>query len=166
MECPVFKGADFSLRVWYSFTMQQIVRLEEQDAFAEEFLASIVPHDMHATVVLFSGELGAGKTTLTQVIAKKIGVKESIVSPTFVIQKRYKATKGGWDTLIHIDAYRLESDKEIEKLGFKEWCNLPRTLIIIEWPERIAGALPKGAHTVRLGHHGETTRHYELIVSA
>src|SRR5574343_1044494 len=87
-----------------------------------------------ATVVTLSGDLGAGKTTLTQAIGEELGIKENLISPTFVIMKKYELpeTKYKWKNLIHIDAYRLNSGKELLHLGWQEIFEDKDNLIIVE----------------------------------
>ncbi|HMA79220.1 MAG TPA: tRNA (adenosine(37)-N6)-threonylcarbamoyltransferase complex ATPase subunit type 1 TsaE [Candidatus Paceibacterota bacterium] len=94
-----------------------------------------------ATVLALHGDLGAGKTTFVQALAHALGVGEPVTSPTFVIRKDYTLS-GAWDLLVHIDAYRLDEPTELERLGFSELLSLPRTLICIEWAERVADILP------------------------
>lgn len=110
------------------------------------------PHQ--ATVVALSGELGAGKTSLTQEIARQFGIKENVNSPTYVIMKKYKIPLStyGFRLLIHIDAYRLESEQELEKLGWQEIIAEPENLILIEWPERVKKLIPKDAVRISLEH--------------
>ena len=102
-------------------------------------------------VVGLSGDLGSGKTTFTKCVAKILEIKEHITSPTFVIQKRYSIDKDDFpfETLIHIDAYRLESAHELEVLDFKRELADPSNLILIEWPERVIVALPKETEIIR-----------------
>ena len=91
-----------------------------------------------AAIVALSGDLGAGKTTFTQALAKTLGVLEPVVSPTFSIMKCYELVNHKhFDRLIHIDAYRIEDLSEIGPLRFQELFVQPRTLICIEWPENI-----------------------------
>jgi len=115
-----------------------------------------------ATVVALSGELGAGKTTLTQAIARELGVKENVISPTFVLIKNYTLTAKSYTLLIHIDAYRFDSASELSKLGWSELLADPNKLILIEWPERVAGLIPKDAIRVSLSHKDEKTRHVDI----
>ncbi len=119
-----------------------------------------------ATVVALSGDLGAGKTTLTQEIARQLGVAESIVSPTFVIMKAYElapsARSHAFKRLVHIDAYRLKDASELEKLGWHELAADPDNLILIEWPERVEGLIPSDAHIVSLSHVSENERSVSL----
>lgn len=106
-------------------------------AVAQQLLRAIKPRNNNATIVGFSGDLGAGKTTLVQAIASQLGVVERVVSPTFVVAKWYKTKSKDFQTLVHIDAYRIESITELEPLGFKELVKQKKSLVLIEWPENI-----------------------------
>lgn len=90
------------------------------------------------------GNLGAGKTCLTQGIAKGIGVKNKVNSPTFVIMKMYPVK--GHKTIkhfCHIDAYRLSKPQELKAIGALDYIHQSDTITVIEWPERIKKILPK-----------------------
>jgi tRNA threonylcarbamoyladenosine biosynthesis protein TsaE len=117
-------------------------------------------------IIALSGELGAGKTTLTQELARTLGIKENIISPTFVIIKNYKLqiTNYKWRNLIHIDAYRLDSSAELLKLGWQDLIADPENLIIIEWPERVPECLTGDVFNVSLSHIDEETRHIEIVI--
>lgn len=93
-------------------------------------------------IIALEGDLGAGKTTFTQELAKQLGVDETVNSPTFTIMKQYDLNHENFDTLIHIDAYRLESESETKPLYFAEIFKQQRTVICVEWPEIIANILP------------------------
>jgi tRNA threonylcarbamoyladenosine biosynthesis protein TsaE len=144
--------------------------LEDTAKIARDFLQTLQTSEIsqileaknEATVVLFDGDLGAGKTTFIQALARELGVRENITSPTFVIQKRYDLTGQKFDALIHIDAYRLVSGGELLKLDFAETLALPKTLICIEWPENVAEILPKTATKVICKFIDETTHSYEF----
>jgi tRNA threonylcarbamoyladenosine biosynthesis protein TsaE len=144
--------------------MLQVTRaLEEFNVFAREFAASLAPREGSATVVALSGELGAGKTTFVQEVARYFGVEESVTSPTFVIQKNYQLPTtnvqrptANFQHLVHIDAYRLKSSHELEVLGWKELIADPGNLILIEWPERVEGAIPDDAVRIRFTADGDT----------
>ncbi len=112
-----------------------------------------------ARVVALSGDLGAGKTTLTQSIARELDIRENVISPTFVLIKNYKLRIKNYEKLVHIDAYRFDSEEELLKLGWKELISDPKNLILIEWPERVAGIIPKDAIRISLSHKDEETRH-------
>jgi tRNA threonylcarbamoyladenosine biosynthesis protein TsaE len=110
--------------------------------------------------VLLEGQLGAGKTTLVRAIAAGMGLDERAVSsPTFVTINEY-ASPGGL-TLVHVDAYRLAGEDDLDSLGWDRALEGDRVLVV-EWPERIAAALPAGAATVRLTHAGERSRRLEV----
>jgi tRNA threonylcarbamoyladenosine biosynthesis protein TsaE len=116
-----------------------------------------------AVILAISGDLGTGKTTITQEIAKILGIKESLVSPTFVIMKKYDIKNGAFKKLIHIDAYRLEKEAELIHLGWEELISDKDNLIIIEWPERIVNSLKKeNAHFVYLEHIDDKTRKLKI----
>ncbi len=132
----------------------------EMERLAQELAASIVSSPEGATVVTFSGDLGAGKTTLVQAIAKELGVTEQVTSPTFIIERVYALPQNtrGFSRLVHIDAYRLEGAHELEHLGWKELLADPGNLILIEWPERVAECIPSGAKRVTLEYVDDATR--------
>jgi len=89
------------------------------------------------------GELGAGKTTFTQVLATELGVTETVTSPTFVIMKLYELSNQTFQKLVHIDAYRIEDDDEMRVLGFDSLLEEEGALICIEWAENISSLLPE-----------------------
>jgi len=113
-----------------------------------------------ATVIALSGDLGSGKTTLSQEIAKQLGVKENVISPTFVILKNYQLPINNyqWKKLVHVDAYRLEKDEELINLGWEEILKDKNNLVIIEWPENVSGCIPEKVCKVKLSHKNEGTR--------
>lgn len=112
------------------------------------------------SILCFSGDLGAGKTTLTQGILAGLGAPGPYTSPTFVIMKEYslpKATVTGIRRVYHIDAYRVEA-KDIEHLGFEEWCSDLHGVVILEWPERVRELLPEKRIDIILNQKGEQER--------
>lgn len=110
--------------------------------FAKEVLSSLDTASV-ATVLGLYGNLGAGKTTFTQNIASVLGISDSVLSPTFVIMKIYDLSGQKWKHLIHIDAYRIEDERELLNLGWQEMIQDPNNLILIEWPEKVSGCMPK-----------------------
>lgn len=120
-----------------------------QPADFELVITDILRHhkESHASssLLTLAGDLGAGKTAFTQQLGRLIGVSEPITSPTFTIMKQYEINHVYFDTLIHIDAYRFESEEEALPLRLDELLAQARTLICIEWPERIASFIPAQA---------------------
>lgn len=101
---------------------------------AAEFAASLPPD----TALALHGDLGVGKTTFVQGLAEGLGVHEHVTSPTFAI---YSVYRGAGRTLLHLDAYRLENEHQIEGLLLDEFLVSP-WILAVEWPEKIAGWLP------------------------
>jgi tRNA threonylcarbamoyladenosine biosynthesis protein TsaE len=111
-----------------------------------------------AQVLALYGELGAGKTTLTQNLAQILGVKDDVNSPTFTIMKNYEADDKNFKNLIHIDAYRLDKEDELTNLGWQEILENKDNLIIIEWPERVPNLIPQNSINIKLEHIDEGKR--------
>jgi len=133
--------------------------LLELDAEAARFVQSLAPAAGGATFVTLSGELGAGKTAFTKAVARALGVEETVTSPTFVLEKIYLlADEQPFKRLIHIDAYRLEKGADLAPLGFDELMQDTDNLILIEWPEKVADALPTPAVKISLVPHPDGSR--------
>ena len=117
--------------------------ISELDAVVESVLKKLQCKDGGAAAVLaLHGDLGAGKTTFTQILAKKLGVQEPVTSPTFVVMKNYPLENQPFNKLVHIDAYRIEDIDEMRVLGFAQLLEEKDTIICIEWAERIESLLP------------------------
>ena len=127
---------------------------EQTRAIAAE-LAATLPTD--ATLALH-GDMGVGKTTFVQGLAQGLGITERVTSPTFSI---YSVHHGAGRRLIHLDAYRLENDRQIEALLLEEFLVKPYCLAI-EWPERIADWLPAATIPLVLSIE-EGDRHHILL---
>ena len=167
--------------------------LDDTLLIAREWLASLEKKEAKnknsALVVGLSGNLGSGKTAFVKAVALALGIRESVTSPTFVIEKIYVigsngvndpisssgsnppfepqgihsgATSSGfpWSRLVHIDAYRLESARELEVLNFEELIEDSNNLILIEWPENVKEILPEGVLTIKCEFVSETEREY------
>ena len=93
------------------------------------------------SVVALYGDLGAGKTTFAQGIAAGLGIKKRIISPTFIIVRKYRIS--GKRNFYHIDLYRIETEKDIEGLGLEEILNSKDSIVVVEWAEKLASKLPK-----------------------
>jgi len=121
-------------------TIQTLSELQEE---AVRLVSSLTRGD-RATLITLSGELGAGKTSFTKMIAKALEVEETVTSPTFVLEKIYQlgSEASKFKRLIHIDAYRLEKGSDLAPLGFDECMQDADNLIVLEWPEKVIDALP------------------------
>lgn len=103
------------------------------------------------TALALHGELGSGKTAFVQHLARVLGVTEQVTSPTFVIMRFYPIkTHDFFKTLVHVDAYRIESDAEMEVIGFEHVLRGPTNLVCVEWAEKITDALPEDALHITL----------------
>ncbi len=147
-----------------------IKNLEEMEVFARGVAEGILNGGVleKATIIALYGDLGSGKTTFTKSFISAFGVKQTVTSPTFVIEKVYKlggrASKlGGFKHIIHIDAYRLSSGEEMKELGWEEISNDPKNIILIEWPEKIGDILPKNVNKINFKFIDENKRevHFE-----
>lgn len=124
--------------------------MEHPEHDVRSILTGLRPREDRATLVTLSGELGAGKTTLVQQVARIFGVAEAVTSPTFVLAKVYDLPKSEFERLIHIDAYRLASGAELIPLGFEALMKDPKNLVMLEWPEQVADTLPAADLALRL----------------
>ncbi|QQR82225.1 tRNA (adenosine(37)-N6)-threonylcarbamoyltransferase complex ATPase subunit type 1 TsaE [Candidatus Campbellbacteria bacterium] len=142
--------------------------LEEVSTLARAFVETLECLDGGATLVVLKGDLGAGKTAFVKEVARVLGVTEHVTSPTFVIEKRYGLNSNdqyqisNFKSLVHIDAYRMESAHELEVLGWQELLREGKTLVMVEWPERVAESIPEGARVVVCEFVDETTRAFTL----
>jgi len=96
-------------------------------------------------VIAFRGGLGAGKTTLAKGVARGLGVRDEVTSPTYTIASEYE----GRLPLRHVDAYRLRSADEFEDSGGELWL-APDGVCLVEWSENVEGALPRDAVSVAI----------------
>ncbi len=94
-------------------------------------------------ILALEGELGAGKTTFLQGLAKGLGIKEKILSPTFIIFKKFNIPNSDFSFFYHIDCYRINDAKELLSLGFNDFINNQPNIVAIEWPKKIKSILPK-----------------------
>ncbi len=114
-----------------------IKNLDSINQAAEEFLKEITGHN----IIAFFAPMGAGKTTFTTAICRKLGVKEDAVSsPTFSIVNEYRTADG--KSVFHFDFYRISKLEEAYDIGFFDYID-SGNLCLIEWPENIADILPE-----------------------
>lgn len=104
--------------------------------------------------ICLNGDLGAGKTVFVKGLAKGLGIKELITSPTFVLVKEFNTNNL---KLYHIDCYRLESSQDLLSLGFQEWLK-NGNIIVIEWADNVRDILPKNCINIKFEIINETRR--------
>jgi tRNA threonylcarbamoyladenosine biosynthesis protein TsaE len=119
-------------------------------ALAAEFAAALPPD----TTLALHGNLGVGKTTFVQGLARGLGLTEPVTSPTFNIYTVHHAPRttgtAARATLVHLDAYRLDTSRQVEDLLLEDFLVSPWCLAV-EWPEKIADWLPPGTLHLDLG---------------
>lgn len=120
---------------------------ENTRRFAEIFRKKFLKNRRRkkALVVALQGNLGAGKTTFIQALAKNLGLKRRITSPSFLIIKSYSLKKNVFKKFFHLDAYRLKKISELTGLDFIKIISRPENLVLIEWAENVKKILPPDA---------------------
>jgi len=108
-------------------------------------------------ILALTGDLGSGKTTFVQGFSKGLGLTSRIISPTFILMRKYRASDKDF---YHIDLYRLEKevDKEVVNLGVTDIWGKPGNIVVIEWAEKIKDLIPKSAKWIFFENLGEDKR--------
>lgn len=142
----------------------QKVLLSGLPLFAKDVLARL-PVKEAAVIIALQGDLGAGKTTFVQTLGRELGITETMQSPTYVLMKKYQITNHAFQTLIHIDAYRLNNAEEFAALKPEQFLQDPKALVLIEWPQNVGVALPEPDLTVNFSSDGakEGERYIEVV---
>ena len=130
----------------------------------EKFAENLVKNLKFPSILGLSGELGSGKTSFTKFLAKYLGVKESIISPTFTIINSYKIQNTKYK-LIHIDCYRLLNPEKLLDLGFNDILQDKNSIVVIEWAECVKNFLPKNTLWIEFKHNGNNQRKISLITN-
>lgn len=111
------------------------------------------------------GELGSGKTCFVRGLAGGLGLDAAEVSsPTFIICRIYRDHAPL--CLVHVDAFRLQGPQDLDGIGWDEFVGRPDSVVAVEWPGRIAGALPADRIEIAIEHTGETSRRLTLAAPA
>lgn len=143
---------------------------EETKELGEEIADNVgnreqdIAHRNGAVIFALSGNLGSGKTTFVQGLAKGLGIKQRIISPTYIILRKYELgiRNNGkkFKNFYHIDLYRLEKDieREIINLGIEEIWSDPENIIVIEWAEKAKDIIPKNAIWIEFENLGKDRR--------
>lgn len=104
------------------------------------------------------GDLGGGKTTFLQGFAQGLGIKERILSPTFVILRRFRVENLMFKNFYHIDCYRIQNPKEILGLSFKRIISNPQDIVAVEWAGKIKKFLPQNSLILKFQFVNKNTR--------
>lgn len=128
----------------------------ETEAFGMKLAESLAP----GSVVALTGDLGAGKTTLTKAVARGLGIETMVTSPTFTIIQEYK---GGRLPLYHFDVYRIRDEEDMFELGYEDYF-YGDGVCVVEWAEQIEDLLPEDAIRINIEYGDEENeRIYELL---
>ena len=114
--------------------------------------------DLKSNVIELIGDVGTGKTTLVKGLAKNLGIKENITSPSFTISKAYA---GKSKNLVHYDFYRL-NDPGIMAEDLAENINNPNNIVVIEWSDTVKNLLPKNRTIINIKYNDDNTREVEI----
>lgn len=123
---------------------KQELTLDEMTKWGEALGAGLTA----PCVITLTGDLGAGKTTLVQAIARGYGVSAAVTSPTFALVHEYRAAKS---PVFHLDLYRLEGPHQLANIGWDDIL-ASRAVVLIEWPDRAGAELPPAALEIILAH--------------
>jgi tRNA threonylcarbamoyladenosine biosynthesis protein TsaE len=118
--------------------------------------------DKTAKILVLEGDLGGGKTTFLKGFAKGLGIKEKILSPTFILFRKFQIPNSKFQNFYHIDCYRIEKPREILNLGFREIIKDPKNIVAIEWADKIKKILPRKALKIKFKILGKKER--EILI--
>ena len=124
-----------------------------------------------AVVIGLVGDLGGGKTTFLQGFARGLGIRQKILSPTFIIMKKFlisllapRRVDSQFLNFYHFDCYRIQKPKEILDLEFKEIIAHPQNIVAIEWADRIEKILPKNSLILKFKFLSQRKRKIKLEI--
>jgi tRNA threonylcarbamoyladenosine biosynthesis protein TsaE len=123
--------------------MKRLVHSSEETRSIGRELSLTLPEN---SVIGLSGDLGAGKTELVKGIAEGLGATDPVTSPTFTLIHEYRS---GRLPLFHMDFYRLETEKELDEIGFDDYLREPG-ICAIEWADRFPDRIPRKAIRVAI----------------
>jgi tRNA threonylcarbamoyladenosine biosynthesis protein TsaE len=137
--------------------------LNQTQALGEEIAKTLKGGE----VLCLYGDLGAGKTTFTQGLAKGLGITGRIISPTFIIMRTYEIKRKTQDVRLtycyHVDLYRIEREQDIIGLGLMDLIGDSESILVIEWAEKMAALLPKKRIDLYFRYLGDDKR--EIIIN-
>jgi len=109
-------------------------------------------------IIALTGELGSGKTTFVQGLARGLGIKKRVLSPTFILMRQYAIRYMPYANFYHVDLYRVENEKDVRGLGLSEIWSNPENIVAIEWAEKIKKILPKKRIDIRFNYLNNNQR--------
>ena len=128
--------------------------LSEIDNAAKSLLAAT-----NRRIFLFYGSMGVGKTTLIKAIAKKLGIVDTVSSPTFSLVNEYRDNEN--NPVYHFDFYRIDNEEEAMDMGIEEYFDT-NSYCLLEWPDKIKNLLPLGTVSVHITEKNDGTRNIIL----
>jgi len=137
--------------------MEYITKSTKETKSLGKRLATSIISETKPTIFALSGNLGSGKTTFTQGFAQGLGIKQNIVSPTFILMRTYEIPHGNF---YHVDLYRLEKNvkEEVKNLGLTDIWGKNGNIVVVEWAEKIKNILPKNTKWLNFENTGERAR--------
>lgn len=129
--------------------MELTYKLQELDVAVDYILSNT-----KSKILLFYGEMGAGKTTLIKELVKALGVQDNVSSPTFSLVNHYESEKG---PVFHFDFYRIDNDTEALDIGFEDYLDSGEWNLI-EWPEKVENLLGDNTQKLLIQVESENTR--------
>lgn len=142
------------MKTTFKFTSHSI---EDTEKFAQSILKNL---DKSGTLICMYGDIGAGKTTFVKYLAKYLGIKEKVTSPSFVILNEYHS---GEMSLYHFDLYRLEKEGVATIVDeLTNYINKENSVTIIEWAEFSPESLPEKRIDIHIKYIDETSREFQV----
>lgn len=139
---------------------------QETQKLGEDFAKQILKEGSKksgAVIIALYGDLGGGKTTFMQGFAKGLGISEKILSPTFVIEKRFALKNKNLKNLYHIDCYRMKSAKDVSKIGLDKIFLDNKNIVALEWAKKIEKEIKGGSVTsIKFKFIDDNTREIEI----
>ena len=135
--------------------MEKTVTLNDVPLLAQEIAKRLSP----GMVIALNGDLGAGKTTFTQALAKAAGIQDIVHSPTFVLMNVYRQ---GPLPFYHLDLYRLNSVDDLENIGAEELIPSKDGVTIVEWADKMPEVLPPHYIQIDIAYQDEQQRQFTI----
>jgi tRNA threonylcarbamoyladenosine biosynthesis protein TsaE len=132
----------------------------ETKKIAELLGQSVLQGGNGPLIVALDGDLGAGKTTFIKGLARGLGIRKNITSPTFLMVRRYDIprSRSNFKNFYHVDAYRMSSARDLETTGLIDALHDKRNIIAVEWADRIKKNLPQKVIRIAIAHQKENER--------